>query len=72
MATANTGRAEVVFQPFFCFLLLLLQSFQVNNHKPACLRSADVLVLLAGLLFFADDQVSQRGLAGVSAAVELL
>lgn len=69
MATANTGRAEVVFQPFFCFLLLL---FQVNNHKPACLRTADVLVLLAGLLFFADDQVSQRGLAGVSAAVELL
>lgn len=68
MATANTGRAEVVFQPFFCFLLL----FQVNNHKPACLRSADVLVLLAELLFFADDQVSQRGLAGVSAAVELL
>lgn len=72
MATANTGRAEVVFQPFFCFLFLLLQSFQVNNHKRACLRSADVLVLLAGLLFFADDQVSQRGLAGVSAAVELL
>lgn len=72
MATANTGRAEVVFQPFFCFLLLLLQSFQVNNHKPACLRTADVLVLLAVLLFLADDQVSQRGLAGVSAAVELL
>lgn len=69
MATANTGRAEVVFQPFFCFMFLLWQSFQVNNHKPACLRSADVLV---GLLFFADDQVSQRGLAGVSAAVELL
>lgn len=61
---------------FSTFFLLsassFLQSFQVNNHKPACLRSADVLVLLAGLLFFADDQVSQRGLAGVSAAVELL
>lgn len=64
MATANTGRGEVVFQPFFLLLLLLLSSQQPQ----ACFRFRCVGV--AGLFFF-DDQVSQRGLAGVS-VVELL